>query len=73
MTAIELKKLLIHRIAEINDESFLYALDSKTQTQIITLTDTQREEIIESKNTIENGLFFELSQLDKEFHKWANA
>lgn len=77
MTAIELKKLLIHRIAEINDESFLYALktilDSKTQNQIISLTEKQREEIIESKKNIENGLFFDQSQLDKEFNKWANA
>ena len=42
MTAIELKTLLIHRITEINDVSFLKALktivDSKTETGVIQLT-----------------------------------
>jgi len=53
MTAIELKKLLVHRIAEINDESFLNAiktiLDSKSQSQILMLTKEQRIDSIESK------------------------
>lgn len=71
MTAIELKKLLIHRIAEINDISFLNALktilDSKTQSHTLTLTAEQRYEIIESKKEIEQGLFIEQIELDKEF------
>lgn len=71
MTAIELKKLLIHRIAEINDVSFLNALktilDSKTQSHTLTLTAEQRYEIIESKKEIEQGLFIEQIELDKEF------
>ncbi len=74
MTSIELKKLLIHRIAEINDVPFLYALktilDTKTQSQVISLTVEQRNEIIESKNEIEQGLFIEQTELDKEFRKW---
>ena len=77
MTAIELKKLLIHRIAEINDVSFLNALktilDSKTQTHTLTLTAEQRYEIIESKKEIEKGLFIEQIELDKEFNKWVSA
>ncbi|HAN19283.1 MAG: hypothetical protein A2X13_01280 [Bacteroidetes bacterium GWC2_33_15] len=77
MTSIELKKLLIHRIAEINDESFLKALktilDSKTQSQIISLTPDQQVEIIESKKEIEQGLFIEQAELDKEFKKWQSA
>lgn len=77
MTAIELKKLLIHRIAEINDVSFLNALktilDSKVQTHTLTLTSEQRYEIIESKKEIEQGLFIEQIELDKEFNKWVNA
>jgi hypothetical protein len=77
MTAIELKKILIHRIEEIEDESILNAiktiLDSKTQTQVIKLTREQRQEIAESKNQIEKGLFIEQDELDNEFAKWLNV
>lgn len=75
MTMIELKKVLIQRIAEIDDESFLEAiktiLDSKTQSQMLKLTEGQIAEINESKDQIERGLFIEQSELDKEFKKWA--
>ena len=74
MTAIELKKLLVHRIAEINDASFLKAiktiLGSKSQSQILMLTKEQRLEITESKKQIEQGLFIEQEEMDKEFTKW---
>jgi hypothetical protein len=77
MTTLELKKILIHRIAEINDEPFLTAiktiLDSKSQSQILNLTQIQRSEINESKKQIELGLFTEQSELDKEFNKWLSA
>ena len=75
MTTIALKKLLISRIAEINDVSFLNAiktiLDTKTQT--LSLTPEQRLEIIESQKEIENGLLVEQVELDKEFNKWLNG
>ena len=77
MSAIELKKLLIHRIAEIDDVSFLKALktilETKTKSKVISLTKEQREEIIESKKEIEQGLFIEQIELDKEFDKWLSA
>jgi len=77
MAAIELKRLLVHRIAEINDESFLSAiktiLDSKIQTNTLTLTSQQRKEILESKKEIEKGLFVEQVDLDNEFEKWLSA
>ena len=77
MTAIELKKVLIHRIAEIDDESFLNAiktiLDSKAHSRIFPLTQEQRDEINESKKQIEQGLFLEQAELDKEFNKWLNV
>lgn len=77
MTAIELKKLLIHRIAEINDVSFLNAiktiLDTKSQSQTIILTSEQLNEIQESRKEIEQGLFIEQVELDKEFNKWLSA
>lgn len=77
MTTIELKKLLIHRITEINDVSFLKAvktiLDSKTDTEVLLLTSEQTREIMESKKEIEQGLFVEHEILDKEVAKWASA
>ena len=77
MTAIQLKTLLIHRISEINDVSFLKALktilDTKTETGIIQLTQDQLDDIMASKKEIEQGLFIENSVLDTEVRQWLNA
>lgn len=77
MTTIELKKVLIHRITEINDISFLKALktilESKTETAVISLTSEQRNEIIESKKEIEQGLSIEHELLDKKVSSWLSA
>ena len=77
MTAIELKTLLIHKISEINDIYFLKALktilDSKTDTDVIQLTQEQLDEIIASKREIEEGLSIENSMLEKEVKLWLNA
>jgi len=77
MTTIELKKALIHRITEINDVSFLKAiktiLDTKTDSVIIALTEKQRDEIINSKKEIEQGLYIEHELLDKEVSTWLSA
>jgi hypothetical protein len=77
MGAIELKKLLIHRIAEIDDVSFLKALktilDSKTESKNLSLTSEQGFEINESMKEIEQGLFIDQVELDKEFDKWLSA
>jgi hypothetical protein len=77
MTAIQLKTLLIHRISEINDVSFLKALktilDSKTETGVIQLTQEQLDDIIASKKEIEQGLFIENSAFEKEVKQWLNA
>lgn len=74
MTAVELKKLLRHRIAEINDESFLNAimtiLDAKSQSQQIMLTKEQRQEIIESREQIKHGQFIDQAEMDKQFKEW---
>jgi hypothetical protein len=74
MTSIELKKMLIHQISEINDISFLKAiktiLDSKKESELIVLTPEQRNEIIESKKEVEQGLYIEQELLDKEVSRW---
>ena len=77
MTAIQLKTLLIHRISEINDVSFLKALktilDSKTEKGVIQLTQEQLDDIIASKKEIEQGLFIENNAFEKEVKQWLNA
>jgi len=77
MTTYELKTILIHRIAEINDVSFLRALktilDTKTESGVVQLTKDQLEDIIESKKEIEKGLFVENNVLDKQVRQWLNA
>lgn len=73
MITIQLKKALVHQIAEIEDVSFLNALktilDSKTQSNIIHLSNEQKEEIIRSKTEIEKGNYTEQLELNKEFEK----
>jgi hypothetical protein len=77
MTAIQLKTLLIRRISEINDVSFLKALktilDSKTETGVIQLTQEQLDDIIASKKEIKQGLFIGNIAFEKEVKQWLNA
>lgn len=77
MTASELKALLMHRIAEINDVSFLRALkkilDTKTESGVIQLTQVQLKDISESKKEIEKGMFVENNVLDKQVRQWLSA
>lgn len=77
MTRVELKKHLIQKITEINDESFLNAiktiLDSKSYSPILKLTDEQLLDIIESKKEIEKGLFVKQSEMDSKFNEWLST
>ena len=76
MTTLQLKKILINQINKIDDVSFLNErrsiLDSKSKQQILKLTPEQRKEINASKKEIDNGIFIEQSELDKEITRWAN-
>jgi len=77
MTTLQLKKLLINRIKEIDDVAFLNEikgiLDSKSKKQILKLTPEQHLEISESKKEIRKGHLLSQSDLDKEIAKWASA
>lgn len=77
MTKIELQNLLIHRISEINDISFLEAiktiLDSKSEAAVLPLTVAQRDEILASKKEIEQGLSIENTVLEDEIAGWFKA
>jgi predicted transcriptional regulator len=70
MTTIELKRLLIHRISEINELwSFI---DSKTQTELYVLSEEQLDAINNSLKQYKQGLFIEQEDLDKKVAKWAS-
>ncbi len=77
MNTVELKNLLIHRISEISDVSFLEALktilDSKSESRVLFLTDEQKDEILKSKKEIEIGLSEENTELEKEINEWLGA
>lgn len=74
MSTIDLKNLLIHKISEINDETFLKALktiiDSKTDSAIYVLTKEQRNKIHEGKSQIKEGNFYTNHQVKSEIDKW---
>ena len=76
MTTLQLKKILINQINEIDDVTFLNEIksifDSKSKNQILKLSPQQRQEINASKRDLRNGNLIAQSELDKEVAKWAN-
>ncbi len=74
MSTIELKNALIQRISEIQDESFLEAirtiLDSRAESKTLYLNPEMINEIMASKQEIEEGLFIENNLLEKEVGEW---
>ncbi|MBK1441222.1 hypothetical protein JHJ32_14580 [Parapedobacter sp. ISTM3] len=74
MSTLELKDMLIHRIAEIDDVQFLEAiktiLDAKTETQAINLIQAQVQEIQASREDIAGGRFVDQDDLDTEYDAW---
>lgn len=74
MNTMELKNMLIQRISEIDDNTFLNAiktiLDLKENKQILELTAEQYDEIMLSKREVEQGNFVGNVDLDKEVTRW---
>jgi len=74
MTTIELKNILIHKIAAINDVSFLNAIktivDTKSETTIYSTSAEQRSKIEEGLKQIENGEYYTNEQVESEINKW---
>ncbi len=74
MGTVELKNILIKRINEINDNSFLEAimtiLDSKIDKTIYPLTSEQQKSIAESKKQIADGEVYSNEQIFQTFQKW---
>ena len=74
MTTIELKNILIHRIAGINDKSFLSSIHTLIETRsgssIYQTTAEQRIKILEGRNQIANGESFTNEQVEMEIDQW---
>jgi len=74
MTTVDLKNILIHRIAGINDKSFLTAIntlvETKSESTIYKITPEQQRRIEEAIVQISRGESFTNEQVEKEIDKW---
>jgi predicted transcriptional regulator len=74
MTTIELKDILIHKIAAINDKSFLAAMntiiDTKSEKLIYRTTPEQRQRIKEGQEQLARGESLSNDQVEAEIDKW---
>ncbi len=74
MTTAELKKILVHQIAGINDKSFLTAIktiiESKSKLTIYKTNPEQRKRISEGRALIEKGEYFSNEEIETEIDQW---
>ncbi|MCK4921242.1 MAG: hypothetical protein KAS71_09355 [Bacteroidales bacterium] len=74
MKTVELKNILIHKIAGINDKSFLNAIktiiESKAETSVYKTIPEQRKKIIIGKEQIAKGEYFTNEQVEEDIDKW---
>jgi len=74
MTTIELKDILIHKIAAINDKSFLAAMntiiDTKSEKLIFRTTPEQKQRIKEGQEQIARGEGISNEQVEAHIDKW---
>ena len=74
MTTIELKDILIHKIAAINDKSFLDVMntiiDTKSEKLIYKTTPEQRQRIKEGQEQLARGESLSNDQVEAAIDKW---
>ncbi len=74
MTTVELKNILIHKIAAINDKSFLSAMntiiDAKSEKLFYKTTPEQRQRIKKGHEQLLRGETFSNDQVEAEIDKW---
>lgn len=74
MTTVDLKNILIHKIAGINDKSFLNAIktiiEAKEESTIYRTTPEQRKKIKEGREQIARGEYFTDDQVEINVNKW---
>jgi predicted transcriptional regulator len=76
MTTVDLKNILIHQIAGINDKSFLSAIktiiEAKSESTIYNTTPEQRKMIREGRDQIARGEYLTNDDVEMEIDKWLN-
>ena len=74
MTTVELKNILMHKIAGIEDKSFLAAIktiiEAKAKSTIYKTTPEQRKRIKEGRSQIAKGEYFTNDEVEREIDKW---
>ena len=74
MTTVDLKNILIHRIAGINDKSFLTAIntlvETKSESMIYKTTSEQQKRIKEAIIQISRDESFTTEQVENKINKW---
>ena len=74
MTTIELKDILIHKIAAINDKTFLAAMntivDTKSEKLIYRTTPEQKQRIKLAQEQIARGEGISNDQVEADIDKW---
>jgi len=74
MKTAVLKEIIAHRIAGINDKSFLSAIntfiEAKSDSMIYKTTPEQRKSIQEGIEQIARGEFFTNEEVKKEMNEW---
>jgi hypothetical protein len=74
MTTVDLKNILIHKIAGINDKSFLNAIktiiEAKEESTIYKTSLEQRKKIKEGTEQIAKGEYFSNQQVENNINKW---
>lgn len=74
MKTAELKDIIVHKIAGIDDKSFLSAIntivEAKADSTVYKTTPEQRESIKEGREQIARGEFFTDEEVKKEMEQW---
>ena len=76
MTTVELKNILMHKIAGINDKSFLSAIhtivEAKSKSTIYKTSSEQQKRIREGREQISRGEYFLNEEVETEIDEWLN-
>lgn len=77
MSTVELRNIIIEKLSQIEDTSFLKAIktivESKANEEIYKLSELQRKRIEESRKQVKNGQTISNKALQKEIKQWLST